>query len=371
MKRTLFILIALIFIGLPPIQAGSWRAARAYQLGAGGTRASQKSDQAIRRDNGIISRRFTGDRYLFGLYLDGGYSTFISPKISIRDQNGWGIGGGLIFEYEKRTFWLQTGVGINFQQNKVIFPDDSLKFPNVPDSWTGRHDNYVYDLTYGVTDRKDVISDLTIQVPLLFGIRHFNFYWGAGPKVSINILGNVRSTAQLTTIADYERYIGVYGEMDNHGWRKLVDINSKADWQRAKIDILASTELGYEWSSKETRIGNGMYRNKDVHEWRIRIGAFADFGILDICPKNKLPLIDVPTDYRYDFIKVKLNSPLVTQNFNDTWARNLTAGIKVTILYGYRIKEICRLCPRFRPELERDQMQNKNIDNHKSNRRKR
>lgn len=368
MKRFVHILIALIIIGLSPVQADSWRAGRAYQLGAGGTRASQKSDQAIRRDNGIISRRFTGDRYLFGLYLDGGYSALVSPKINMKDQMGWDVGGGLVFEFEKKTFWVQTGVGINFQQIKAIFPDDSLMFTNVSDSWTGRHDNYVYDLTYGVTNRKDVISDLTIQVPLLMGVRYFGFYWGAGPKVSLNIAGNVRTIAQLTTIADYERYIGVYGEMDNHGWRKLVDVNSKADWQRAKIDILASTELGYEWSSKETRIGNGMYRNKDVHEWRVRIGAFADFGILNICPKKTLPLIDVPTDYRYDFIKVKLNSPLVTQNFNDTWARNLTAGIKITILYGYRIKETCRLC--LRPDLESEQMQNKNINHRKSNRKK-
>lgn len=359
MNRLLFILIIALSMITPIVHADSWRSIRAYQLGAGGTKASHKSEQAIKRDHGLLTERFSGERYLFGLYLNGGYSAYVSPNVSLKDQKGENIGGGLLFEFEKRKFWMHTGIGINYQQINIHFANDSMTIIGVPDSWTNRHDNFVYDLTYRVEDRQDKIIDVSLQIPLIFGIRYKGLYWGAGPKIWLSIAGNISTKANLSTIADYDRYIGTFEEMDNHGWRRQVAVSSKNTWSRTMIDILASTEIGYEWSSAETRIGNGMYRNRNVHEWRVRIGAYIDFGLLDICPNKKLPLIDVPTDYRYDFIKVKINSPFVTQNFSDTWARELSFGIKFTVLYGFKAKEKCILC--YPPELESDMIQNRQI----------
>lgn len=140
--------------------------------------------------------------------------------------------------------------------------------------------------------------------------------------------------------------MGIFHEMDNHGLRK--DVLMKRDYDRLelKMDILASFEFGYEWASPAPR----GYRTQTIADWRLRLGAFIDWGLLNINPKTNNPLILIPQDYMYDFSEYEFYHILSTSETRGRPVHNLFCGIKLTALIGIKAKERCIICGPFQTE---------------------
>ncbi|MGN1239869.1 MAG: hypothetical protein ACI4TV_03230 [Paludibacteraceae bacterium] len=326
------------------------RSGHEFMLGSGGSQYSRSNDRII-GNNGLRTGQYTGTHHLIGFYLDGMYSTFMQsiPQIASVPV-GSGFGGGLMYQYQRNSFVLNIGLGVRWQDVRLQVRDTAFTKYNVADSWTNQYDTLHYNLTYSFADRQDRSKSLYLQLPILagqsFGTPSGAFYYLAGIKLSALLTGETSVRVTGTTTGEYDRYMGIFQEMDNHGLRKNVEMSREGSKLSMKADLQASFECGYEWASPERK----GYRTEDAHDWRLRIGVFADLGLINVNRSKDKLLIDIPADYMYDFSEYNFNHILTTTTTIPHTAHNCFVGIKFTILYGFQAKEECVICHEFRDE---------------------
>lgn len=312
-------------------------------LGAGGSQYAHRTQRQIMRNNGLRTGQYSGEHYLFGFYIDGGYSAFTTTAKNVSMGRGGGAGTiGIAFDYQNHIFMLHTGLGVRYQSVENRVADISIMSYHIADSWTGKYDNEYCDVRYDFTERTDYSQNLYIQIPFMIGV-HTPYYAGAfyylaGVKMQYAFAGNTYYRAIGNTMAQYDRYMGVWVEMDNHGFRKDVPMEGKNERLKLKFDLLASIELGYEWANPEHR----GYKLNTVKDWRIRVGLFCDYGILSILPGTTYPLIRIPEDKPFDFCEFQLHHPFATAE--PDWMRNLFVGVRFTVLWGQKLPEKCIMC---------------------------
>jgi hypothetical protein len=135
--------------------------------------------------------------------------------------------------------------------------------------------------------------------------------------------------------------------MDNHGFRKNVPIERTDPKLKLKFDVLAHGEIGYEYTTFQNP-NNYRVRPGDRLDCRIRFGAFIDFGIMNILPKGENDFFGVPEEKLYDFPTYEMHHVFTTKDAQAFWLRNMFAGIRVTVLFGFQGKEHCILCDPWR-----------------------
>ena len=119
-------------------------------------------------------------------------------------------------------------------------------------------------------------------------------------------------------------------EMDNHGYRKNVDLAQSGSRVPFKMDIMLSAEVGYEWVMKET--------------WRLRLAAYADYGLVNINPKGNDYAAFVPAATKFDFATYQLHPSFGSRETSSAGVHNLFVGLKFTILYTLYQPDKCILC---------------------------
>lgn len=318
-------------------------------LGSGGSNYSRKSERKISRNNGLRTGQYSGEHHLFGMYVEGAYSCMFNtlPNVTYK-PGGYDVGGGLVYEYQNSSFILQTGIGISWQDIKVLVSDTTFTKYNTPDSWTNQRDTFHYDLKYEFYRRGDVSKILYAQVPFLCGMTLGGWYFHAGLKFNMALIGQTKVSAVGTTTGTYDRYFGIFQEMDNHGLRKDVPIERKGEMLKLKFDVLASAETGYEWATPEKR----GYKTTTSNDWRFRIAAFVNVGLLNISPSTNKDFIYIPENYRYDFPKYQFNHVFSTNHTKNSTLHNFFVGLKLTILYGFQAPERCIICGPFDTEAD-------------------
>ena len=172
--------------------------------------------------------------------------------------------------------------------------------------------------------------------------------YALGQKYNLKTIDIFTPDAHLNMVvsstAKYDDYIGPIEEMDNHGIRKEVPLTpdqQKGEALKLKIDVLGVIEAGYEMAFSNK--GKPGYHRSNMNDQRLRIGAFAEMGILNITPKTKKALYDVPASSAYDFQTFTYNHVLSTGQIGST--HNFFAGIRITyFFFGVQSKEKCLLC---------------------------
>jgi hypothetical protein len=295
---------------------------------------------------GIHASLYTGSHHLLGFSAEGAWSSFVSPMPQAKMTPGGGAASfHLLYEYQYSGFILQLGLGAAYQKVFSPISDTVIYHEGMHDNWNGQ--DVTYTLKHSFYDRQDESQLIYAQLPLYFG--HYIFgnsgigYFLAGVRFNYALWGNTRQTLTGTTTALYERYVGIFEEMDNHGFRKDVPIERKGDQLKLKFDIMAHGEIGYEYNLQQ---GTNDYRKKprDRMDARIRVGAFADFGILNTCPKTDKPFYDTPQETIFDFPTYQMEHIFSTKDAQNFWLRNLFVGIRVTMLFGFEPEERCILC---------------------------
>ena len=147
----------------------------------------------------------------------------------------------------------------------------------------------------------------------------------------------------MTTTANYDRYIGILEEMDDHGMRKDVEEMRSGEALKLKFDLMGSFEIGYEWAFGN--YGKKGYRKSAAKDYRLRLAAFVDCSILDVSPSTKNKPFVIPAETPYDFSTFKFNHILSTEDAAKYNARNVFAGVRVSFFFfGYQSSEKCILC---------------------------
>lgn len=321
------------------MSAPELRSNREYLLGGGGTNYSNRKPDR----NGLLTGTYSYVHHLFGFYINGGYSAFLSnvPFESFK-PGGSGMGLGLCYEFQYFYFKLNLGAGLAYQHVTNTLSDTTF-FDNTVYDARG----YNYQLQYDFYKRKDHALSVHGQVPILAGLGYNHFYFLAGVKLDYTMKwGYTRVEMYGTTSGRYEQYLGYFVEMDNHGLRKNVPVKRENDYLKLKIDVLASFEIGTEWGNDMLHRSKYRPANRGQKklEYRVRVAAFADYGLLNIMPRTQEKLIYIPDGYKWDFPEYQAKHVFSTADASGFSLHNLYAGIKLTVLFGWYIDHLCVLC---------------------------
>jgi len=339
------ILLALLLLAALPVVAGK---PRAYLLGGGSTNMS--GNQWRIDHNGLRSGSFGYVHNLFGVYADGSYSALFSTVPNTAYQpGGYGVGGGVCYEHQRGMFKLQIGFGMRYQDVSNRVSDTTFFNADVSDAL-----GYKYTLRYDFRDRVDRCTNVHAQVPVLLGMGVHGFYFLTGVKVNCAFRGTSSVSALGTTSGTYNQFLGQMYEMDNHGFRKDVEIHRSGNKLDFKTDVLFSFETGYEWGDEMKR--GVRYRRKvsvpDFAEYRLRIAAFVDYGLPNICPQTDQNFLYIPDQYKWDFSQYEMNHVFSSSYAQPYKVHNFYAGIKVTVLIGFYVYKRCILCSDFKSEAD-------------------
>lgn len=299
---------------------------------------------------GLHYSQYVGSHHLFGASFEGAWSAFTNNMPGVHITPGGGATGAhFVYEYQYSGILVQTGIGVNYQH--VYNNLDTAEFYHYL-----MHDNWEqikpadFTLRHQFYDRRDLSRNIYMQVPLYIG--HYIIgpygvgYYMGGLHANYVLWGSTEQKLKGTTEALYEPYLAVWHEMDNHGYRKDVPIERKGEGLKLKVDVMAHAEVGYEFVDFKglrpyRRSSNGD--NKDV---RLRFAAFADFGIVNICPKTNNVLYGIPEATIYDFPTYRMDHVFSTTDAKAFWLRNLYVGMRITVLIGLPPGEQCILCDR-------------------------
>lgn len=300
---------------------------------------------------GLHASVYSGTHHLIGFSAEGAWSSFVTnmPGAKITPRGG-AAGFHLLYEFQYYSFILQTGLGVAYQRVHTNVGDTSIYHEHMTDTWNGVQPAE-FTLKHRFTEREDMSQQLYGQVPLYFG--HYFFgargigYFLAGARASYAFWGDTRQKMLITTSGLYERYVGIWEEMDNHGFRKEVPAERPSERLKLKFDVMAHAEIGYEYNTRQSARDYRLSPS-DRMDGRIRIAAFADFGILNINPRTDYSAYGMPENSIYDFSTYELNHIFASEEAKSFWLRNLYAGIRVTFLFGFQPEEHCILCDPWR-----------------------
>ena len=303
---------------------------------------------------GLHASQYVGSHNLFGFSVEGAYSTFTHDPRSLKEASllpgGGAAGFKFLYEYQYSGILIQTGFGVGFQQVYTNLRDTSIYHYNMHDLWDPVQPAE-YTLKHDFYHRQDMSRNLYAQIPIYAG--HYILgqmgvaYFLAGVHVDYAFWGQTQQKLEGSTMALYEPYLGIWKEMDNHGYRKDVPIERNGSALKLKIDVVAHFEMGYEYS---TYHGPHNYRISPASrtDCRLRFAGFLDYGILNICPRTDNVLYDTPLETIYDFPTYRMDHVYSTVDAKNTWMRNLYAGIRFTVLFAMPRKEHCILCDPWR-----------------------
>lgn len=288
---------------------------------------------------GLYTDQYDGVHHLVGLQVEGAYSSsFQSGKLMSTAPGGYTIGLTLQYAYLNGPLFIQTGAGLRWRDVKNRIEDQQYTRESV--DATKMH----YHMTYSFTQRTDEARAICAQVPFYIGGYFRGFYVMGGPKVSIPFWRDTRLDMLVSSVAHYDGFIGPIEEMDNHGIRREVPLTPNQKQGKAlqmRVDLLGVLECGYELAFSNK--GKPGYHRSNMHDQRLRLGAFAEIGVLNIAPGTKEVLYSVPDSSPYDFQTFQYNHILSTGKVPT--AHDFYAGIRITyFFFGQQTKEKCLLC---------------------------
>lgn len=314
-------------------------------LGGGGTNYSKRKPD----HNGLLTGINSSIHHLVGFYVDGAYTQMVHLRHDIASQPlGYAFGAGLLYEYQHFYLKVQTGVGVKVQNTDASVRDFTIIDNDVVDAM-----GYKYSLHYDFKQRKDHAKYLHLQVPIMVGTACENFYALAGFKFNMILDTDNQISAICSTSAKYDSFLGVFDEMDNHGLRKDVPINSIGHLPPFRFDALASLECGAEFSPQH--FGDTdyrMYSKYDRLSYRFRVALFCDVGMISMFSRNSYNIVDIPKDYKWDFKKFKMNHIITSNKMTNVPLHNLYVGLKVTLFLDINMGGECRICGDYQTEAD-------------------
>ena len=300
---------------------------------------------------GLHASQYTGSHHLLGFSADVEWSAFLHnmPGVDVL-PGGVGAGFRLVYEYQYSGLLIQSGLGINYQRIVTAVADTSIYHEHMHDTWSGVQD-VEFTLKHRFFDRTDEAQHLYLQIPIyaghyIVGLKGLGYFL-AGVHMNYAVWGTTTQRLTGTTTGLYERYVGVWQEMDNHGFRKDVPIERQGNKLKLKFDIVAHAELGYEYTTFQNP-NSYRVRPGDRLDCRLRVAGFVDFGIINILPKTNNVFYGIPDETIYDFPTYQMDHVFSTVDAHAFWLRNLSIGVRFTVLFGFQGKEHCILCDPWR-----------------------
>ena len=272
--------------------------------------------------------------HYISLYGEVGYASLLNNLETVSSGPGIAPSIGIGYHVHYNNFICQLAFAgeYAFHTNKI--PNADLIIPMID---TELHP---FDLHAAVSDGRDALHSIQIQIPLLIGCEYKKFYFLAGAKFGLNMFGKTRSQSLLSTKGDYDRYIDHFENMPNHFFQEGQMVQSDSYEFRFKPSVNLHAEIG-------GRIGTfSLAKGADVmvHKIRYYLAAFVDYGVLNV-HQNKAYGSALGYQQTEDKgLQFYVLPSMVSDIMKDAQVHPLTVGIKFTALFELPQTKPCVMC---------------------------
>lgn len=240
-------------------------------------------------------------------------------------ETGENVGIGMIYQYQKGKFLLNTGV--NFSSAYLSQHIDSQHIAVPMRDTEGI--NFIY--RGELYNRQDQLITTDIGIPLMLGAKtSFGLYALGGMHINLPLHAWSLHHAFLTTKGDYgNRYHEMLEDLPQHGYFTALQVQNDGS-VKFPIDIRLSAELGY-------AIPMGNSSNKKVRS-QIQIGTFIEYGMLNGLKDGHNQLTEVDCS---KYMQVNMNHIYSTLSKQTNAMHNLSAGIRIAVLWSVSKNNSC------------------------------
>ena len=287
-----------------------------------------------KKDTTERKRRF--GPHSIALYGQGAYSHIPFGNSDFQWGLGYGVGAGILYQYQKNHFLLNVGAGFLWQDTE---------HRRTLHTTTPFVDSQGSDCIVETTHRRSDRSRLGyVEVPILVGGTWGGFYLLGGLKIGAPLFGHTQLSTRVTDEAMYDRYFVPLQDMTNHALRTDVRLTQRKERIDYKFDTRLSLELGVNLGNVTMRRAEPVPTDSLTDEITLpekpelsepavecRLGLYADYGLMWL-PYNGL---NAWQDDSY-FMQVErwsLSHPLNSTLNNRNLAQNFFVGIKLTVLF--------------------------------------
>ena len=229
------------------------------------------------------------------IYGGAGYSSLMH---GIDGTSVPGGGAGMLgfgyFMKHKSKFNFQTGLEFMFLNSMTKVNDFAYSGDFIYNDPNKK--NHIIPLTMDFSEYTEQQNRFSLNIPLLFGTQINQFYFLAGAKAGIGLMGNYSMNGIVTTTMNDPEFIDIMANMPTH------DLQAKevkyGDKLKFGLDVAVSAEAGLcidEWMPASAKEYGGGKEKKAIS---YRVGAFVDYGVLNINGND-------PQDLLLDFPEMK------------------------------------------------------------------
>ena len=316
--------------------------------------AYQERVEEVQRYNAQVAAYMNRDiAHRLGIWGQAGYSAIFPSAFTYDADNALGFdpkaagfvggGGGLGYQLRYKRFLFTTGA--EFQMYNSITNIAPLLRTFAVEQYPSM------EYTYSYTDMRDQWQAGYIQIPLMFGMELDKWYWQAGAKVGMNILGSSALTSTLSTsINDVE----LIDDLQNMYTHALVDNYAVPEFKQSVkfgLNTAVAAEIGLNienWVTPKAKKQGKKTKGQQIAEnLRYRVALFAEYGVLNIqSPANIVSgtLNDMPADFtpvlgqqlakpEELYQKVAYTSSLATTSAMAAKLNPFLVGVKLAMFY--------------------------------------
>lgn len=241
-----------------------------------------------------------------------------SPKLISGATPSLGVG----YRYFHNNFIFQTGIEGQFMYSGFSLPKQEIEQMMV-DADDNR-EPFLMKIT--LSNLNDRYKQLSVNVPLYAGYEKNHLYILAGIAASVRLLGTATAQSVLSTKGEYDRFIGEFEQMPNHGL-STVSVKSEKFAMKTNLNVLLHFEAGGRLDKFRTK--KGYYAN--THSYRLYLGGFIDYGLLN--GRESSYLGDQMTLDFTQGVQAKMVPLLLSNQMQGKSLHPFTVGVKLTVLF--------------------------------------
>ncbi len=245
-----------------------------------------------------------------GFTIEGATAWHLDNVEITTPKTGGNVGIGMIYQYQKGRFLLNTGVSFNSAYLSQQIDSQHIAVPMRDTEGI----NFIY--RGELYNRQDQLITTDIGIPLTLGAKtSFGLYALGGMRINLPLHAWSLHHAFLTTKGDYgNRYHEMLEDLPQHGYFTALDVRNNGV-VKFPIDLRVCAELGYVIPMEFPQI---------------KIGVFVEYGVLNGLREGGNQLTEVDCS---QYMQVNMNHIYTTLSPKINAIHQLSAGIRMTLLW--------------------------------------
>ncbi len=278
--------------------------------------------------------RLTPEKHHF-LSVDGsvGYASLQTNAQEINSVAGTALSVGVGYRLFYNSFILSVGVNGQYMYDAVKAQDASLQI-GMTDT-----EGQAFTMLAEASGWKDRCHSVNLNIPVLVGAEVNRFYFMVGPSFCYNVWGQTATEAQLRTRGQYDRYIGIFDDMENHAlYARSIESGKQAlSWN---IDLLAHAEIGFRLGEVTKEKGADVPQSRH----RFYIAIYGDYGLINIHKAVSQGDRFGYTESSETGVAFGVTPTMLCQELRSATVHPYSVGVKLTYLFELPQHKHCVIC---------------------------